>query len=244
MSKSKFVALLSILNNLPKDVALTAQEIFDELEPADRGTMKNAGTISATLGGFRKQKIVENGESEYVGGQSVLTWKLTNKGRESCKMLKAEITRNTPVVESETVPKEEAIGIDSADEWQESKTTVTEDQLREELAENNVMVTDGVDNLVKSSEDSVIGEATEALLGDVETLCGKFTDHILLMKQEVDVVLAENISLKKQNDDLIASKRVIARKELKIDTLQRLAVLMHSDIAEVLEDVLNDYRAA
>lgn len=69
--------IISILTAQNDSTALTAREIYNEMEPAEQGQFKDGpDSVSKTLNFMRKSGLVENGISEIVNGRTVLTWKL------------------------------------------------------------------------------------------------------------------------------------------------------------------------
>jgi hypothetical protein len=84
--KKKHEIILVILASLQREVSLTTRDIFNEMEPADKGVFSSIDDVSNTLVYLREyKKWAENGISEIVKGKTTLTWKITKAGTEALK---------------------------------------------------------------------------------------------------------------------------------------------------------------
>jgi hypothetical protein len=79
--KKKHQIILSILNQLKPDIALTTREIFNEMDDAEKGAFAGVDDVSKTISYIgNHKKWIDNGISEIVNGKTTLTWRITKAG--------------------------------------------------------------------------------------------------------------------------------------------------------------------
>lgn len=93
--------ILNVLKAQSDGYAMTAREIYNEMEPSEQGKFKlGPDGVSKTIGYMRTCGLVENGVSEIFKGRTVLTWKLKTND-EKKNMANKEPAKSEAVSETE-----------------------------------------------------------------------------------------------------------------------------------------------
>jgi hypothetical protein len=104
----KHKIILSIL--LANKEAITTEEIYNSLEPAEKGVITSKIELQKLVSDIKRNKgYICNGNPDNVGGKPLLTWTLTDNGHAviSKEIAKPIIESNAvPIIESQAVPVE------------------------------------------------------------------------------------------------------------------------------------------
>lgn len=173
-----------VLAALPIGMALTSNEIYNELEPADQGIfVGGVAGIMKSIYKLNERGIVTNGNSEIVNGRTVKTWKLVN-----------EVSTHKPVV----VAAPEAV------EREAEEVVEREQESRIDVVEDEIVKVYPAETLINDAR-SVFRSLTEASAKQAqfieaicENRCDNFekVDKLIDGLSEVNDLLNEKIAVK------------------------------------------------
>lgn len=210
--------IINVLKAQSDGYAMTAREIYNEMDPSEQGMFKGGHDgVSKTVGYMRTCGIVENGVSEIFNGRTVLTWRL--KKDETKQVVAAgEAHDNAP----DDMADEKAVlpDIHEAGNPKAAETTIDSSWSSvETAAENDIQTADDVQAPMSDS-------AIETLARDGYLVLDPFS--------ETDQFICEVVNRLKTKPQSIGDK------DLKIATLQNLAPLLSTDIHDVLMNIVGD----
>lgn len=209
---------------LPTDFkkAMTSQELFDELDSADRGRFRNPAYLGKAIDSMRRRGFdIKNGNSEIINGKLRLTWYISAED-------KSNANDNS---ESKTVDEANRLNLSASSEAASTQTYINQGEIEVEKGQS---LAEDIHEEISQTPDSPI----PAIDAAIETFA---RDGYLFLTPD-NPIDAQFIAIIQsfKSAQAIKPAPTIERKGLKIDTLDRLCNLMSDDIASVLNDVIAD----
>lgn len=210
-----------------REFAMTVGEIYDSMDPADRGRFGSSGNVGKALNQMKSRHMpVANGDSEIINGTTRLTWYLTDENDSDKPQMVAPAIGQDDSAESEGEARPVSTGEDS-DEVAEKpgKASGNHEAIQEKSSEQTQSIEAGAKNESQGMSES-------AMLFQIEMGMAKFIQGTRELLAERDRLAAE---LAEKPEPV-----TVERKALKIDTLSRLRNLLSDDIAVVLDEIAGD----
>jgi len=208
-------AMITAVLPAHRDRAITAKEIFADLDPADQGRFGNVANVSKALNQMRQRDAtVANGNSEIIGGKTYLTW-YKRENAAHAEQTPNNLAPVSPMAEQEQA---DAVADGQAVEIQPGENTT--DAAHEQLA---------------ATSSAILKENA------VETLA---RDGYLILDplRESEQFICQVVNRLKLADLPPPKPVQIERKDLKIKALSLIAEspLIHDEFAEILSQIASD----